>query len=66
MARIAPEGERLFDAAGQLPGQRDAVTRLNLTGDNIWAAADEGDGRIERNEGSRPLRSAPKANLLAP
>jgi hypothetical protein len=38
---------------------------VNLTGDYIWAAADEGDGRGDRNDGFRPLRSAPKANLLA-
>ena len=38
---------------------------VNLTGDYIWAAADEGVGRNERNDGFRPLRSASKANLLA-
>jgi TnpA family transposase len=38
---------------------------VNLTGDYIWAAADEGDGRGDRQDGFRPLRSAPKANLLA-
>jgi hypothetical protein len=38
---------------------------VNLTGDYIWAAADESDGRGAREEGFRALRSAPKANLLA-
>lgn len=38
---------------------------VNLTGDYIWAAADEGDGMGDRKNGFRPLRSAPEANLLA-
>jgi hypothetical protein len=38
---------------------------VNLTGDYIWAAADEGDGMGDRKADFRPLRSAPKANLLA-
>jgi TnpA family transposase len=38
---------------------------VNLTGDYIWAAADEADGRGDRNNGFRPLRSALKAKLLA-
>jgi len=38
---------------------------VNLTGDYIWAAADEGDGRGEGQAGFRPLRSAPNADLLA-
>jgi TnpA family transposase len=38
---------------------------VNLTGDYIWAAADEGEGRGDRRDGFKPLRSAPKANLIA-
>jgi hypothetical protein len=38
---------------------------VNLTGDYIWAAADEGVGRGDGQVGFRPLRSATKANLLA-
>ncbi|WP_436054300.1 Tn3 family transposase [Phenylobacterium sp. LjRoot225] len=35
---------------------------ISLTGDYIWAAADAGDGRGDRQDAFRPLRSAPKAN----
>ena len=38
---------------------------VNLTGDYIWATADAVAGRDDRNTPFRPLRSAPKANLLA-
>jgi TnpA family transposase len=38
---------------------------VNLTGDYIWAATDADAGRGDRNTPFRPLRSAPKANLLA-
>ncbi len=38
---------------------------VNLTDDYIWAAASVADATGDRDEGFRPLRSAPKANQLA-
>jgi TnpA family transposase len=38
---------------------------VNLTGDYIWAAADEGDGRGALEDGFRSLRSAPKVTRFA-
>jgi hypothetical protein len=57
-------GRRVF-ASGASDGSPLGWEHVDLTGDYIWAAADEGIGRNQPNDGFRALRSAPKANLLA-